>query len=117
MARSKTQRGDKEYDLLEKLKHENKKLKKEVTSLRKVIDRMDIERYENLRELVDQQREEEKRKRKERAKEKERQCYQCGKGHMQLHIFDRLDGVFYYRACTLCENRTRMKKYHKDVKE
>lgn len=117
MAKSRTTRGEKEYDLLDRLKHENRKLKRENASLKKALSRIDIERFENLKELVDQQRQEEKNKEKKKESQNKWNCYQCGKGHMQLHIFNRRDGVFYYRSCTLCEHRTRMKKYHKDVEE
>jgi transcription elongation factor Elf1 len=79
------------------------------------LSRIDVERFENLKELVDKQRQEEKTK--DKKVKKNWDCYQCGKGHMQLHIFNRRDGVFYYRSCTLCENRTRMKKHHKNVEE
>lgn len=115
----KQQRGDKsDFTLEERLKKENKKLKREVAKLRNLLARVDLERYENLKELVDQQRLEEKLEKARRRKEvKKWKCHECEEGHMQLMIFNRKDGVFYYRTCTSCNHRTRMKKYHKDVEE
>lgn len=120
MARSKTVRGEKEFDTLDRLKQENKKLKREVSSLRKALSRIDVERFEKLKELVGKQRKEDKedvKQKKTSKNKKDRQCYQCGEGSMQLKIFDRRDGVFYYRGCTICDHRTKMKKYHKEVQE
>lgn len=118
MAKSKTKRGNKEYDLVDRLKHENEKLKKQVASLRKIVSRVDLNRYEHLKELVEHQRQEQKKEEKQEGKkQQDRTCYHCGEGRMDMYIFNRRDGVHYYRACTNnCGNRTRMKKYSSDVK-
>ena len=42
-------------------------------------------------------------------------CHDCGKGILKPYMFDRRDGLHYYRSCTLCSYRTPMKKYHKGV--
>lgn len=51
MARNKKY-NDKEYDLLQRLKHENEKLKKQNKRLKKQLQRIDIDRYENLKDII-----------------------------------------------------------------
>jgi len=119
MARSRMQRGEKsDFTLEERLKRENRELKREVARLRKELDRVDITQFENLKDLARQQRREEKLKHsKERAHRDKWKCHKCGKGHMQLKMFPRRDGTFYYRICsnTECHNKTTMKKYTSEV--
>lgn len=88
--------------------------------MRNVLARVDLSKYEHLKELVEQQRQESKAQ--EKAEEKKAStwnCFDCGEGHLQLMIFERRDGVFYYRLCTNfeCKKKTPLKKYTKDVKD
>lgn len=119
MAKSKTKRADKEFDLLEKLKHENKRLKRNLEALRKQLERVDFERYSNLQELVDKQHREEEALREEISNEKLKEkwsCFCCGKGFLYLKIFNHpVKGVMYYRACNICEHRTKMQLYTTEV--
>lgn len=111
--------ADKELDQLEKLKYENKRLKKQISSLRKQLQRIDIDRHDNLRDLIDkfalEDHEEEIKAQKEKLK-KQWECHECGVGFMMIHPVVRQDGTFYYRKCTECSNRTKLKPYTKDVK-
>lgn len=115
MAKSKTKRGDKELNLLEKLKHENRKLKQELAALRKQLARVDFARYENLQELVDKQHREEEVIKKTKKEDKLKQkwtCFGCGKGYLYLKIFNHpVKGVMYYRTCNMCDHRTKLKVY------
>ena len=106
---------DIELDQLQKLKEENKKLKKQIGSLRKQLSRIDLDRYENLKELIDKQRHEDEASAKTSKLLKKWKCYECGNGILKLLIFNRRDGTFYYRRCSNCDHRTRLQKYHKDV--
>lgn len=118
MARSKTKRGDKEFDLVDRLKHENAKLKRELSKMKKLVQRADFERLDHLEKLVDEQRKFDKTIRKDNARAREKWlCHDCGRGYMMPRIFRRRDGDFYYRMCNNeeCSNRTRMKKLTKDV--
>lgn len=118
MARSKTKRGQHENDMLDRLKHENAKLKRELAKLRNLIKRSDLQRLDHLERLVNEQRKFDKviKKSEEKASQKWL-CHTCGEGHMMPRIFPRRDGDYYYRVCnhSECNNRTKMKKLTKDV--
>lgn len=109
----------KDLELLDRLKHENKKLKKEITRLRKELSKVD--RYEDLQDLVEQQYEEDNKVHgftKEVSREdllKQWGCFECKAGYMKLIILSRMDGVFYFRRCSACAHKTRLKKYTEKV--
>lgn len=103
--------SDKEFDQLQRLKHENQKLKRENAKLRKHLQRMDVDRYNQLQEYAQAEQSEENQKRLEKEIEKSWGCYQCGNGVLILKIINRRDGTFYYRSCNSCANRTKLQKY------
>lgn len=109
---------DKEFDVLQKYKHENQALKRENARLKKELDRIDISKYEHLAELVAQQSFEdiqvEKKSKKQKLLDKW-ECYECKEGHMRIHILQRPDGLFYYRKCSICRNKTKLQKYDESV--
>ena len=110
---------DRDWTELEKYKAREKKLKKEITRLRKIVQKLqDEHEMRGILELVEVQRKEDKQIHETeksidiRTKWK---CHKCSDGVMVLQIFNRLDGAFYYRRCHLCGNKTKMKKYDGDV--
>lgn len=107
----------KELELVDRLKHENKKLKVEVKRLRKELDKNKIH-YESVTDLLEQQVVEEIQISKKSSKEsalKRWKCHKCEFGIMKLMIIPRPDGPHYLRKCTDCDNRTKLKKYTEDV--
>ena len=99
---------------LQRLKYENQKLRKQISSLRKQLSRIDIDRYSNLKELVESQDKQDKQfdKKLELKKLKDKWiCWECGRDHLRLIIIPRLDGTFYLRRCPTCSHKTKMKKY------
>lgn len=114
----KRQKYDKEYDLLDRMKHENQKLKKENARLRKELSKFNISHFEHLKDLVDQQTAEElnPKLKSNRQKEKEKwNCFQCQEGTLKIIIINRKDGPHYFRKCNNCTHKTKMKKYTNDV--
>jgi hypothetical protein len=110
----------KEQDELQKTKRENDKLKKQVSSLRKQLARIDIGRYENLQDLMekfDKQEIEDSLKRNEEEQEKRWKCFKCDGGVLQLKVFERHDGIVYLRKCDSCDNKTKLKKWDKSVED
>lgn len=111
----------KEQDDLQRLKRENEKLKRQVSSLRKQISRLDVDRYHNIKELLEKQAEEDAQeyivKEKENAEKKWR-CWDCGEGILRTKRMHRLDGSFYFRQCDndRCKKRTRTKPIPPDGK-
>lgn len=101
---------DQEYTKVDKLKHENKKLKKEVSRLRKILDRID---YEHLAEAaVYHEITGKKLKVESNKKAKGKVCYKCGQAEMRLIIF----GNRHLWKCDCCDNRTKT-KVNESVKE
>jgi Zn finger protein HypA/HybF involved in hydrogenase expression len=112
----KPKRSKRELDDLQEVRHENKRLKREIDQLRKQLQRIDFRRFENLSKLVDKQRKEsiaeQKAKRLEKAK-KQWLCHKCKEDYLRLLIYNPpVKGVMYYRQCGGCPNRTEMKPYN-----
>jgi hypothetical protein len=106
---------DKESSLLDRLKHENKKLKRQLAVLRRQLEQVDVNKYNNLQQLVKKQEKEDR----QAADEKKRiklmnkwRCFECNEGALKIVIINRLDGVFYFRRCDKCNKRTKLQKYH-----
>lgn len=113
-----SQKYNKEYDLLEKLKHENQKLKRENARLRKELSKIDISHFEHLRDLVDQQTAEELQKvpKSKRQEQKEKwKCFECEEGTLKIIIINRQDGPHYFRKCNNCTHKTKMQKFNNEV--
>lgn len=106
--------ADGELDQLQRVRNENKKLKHQISQLRKQLARIDIDRFQNLKDLIDSQ---DRREQEEAAKEREIQvkkqweCWDCRQDYLKLVILERRDGVFYYRHCENCKKRTKLQKY------
>jgi len=114
----KRQLDKKEQNQLQRLQRENEKLKRTIASLRKQLSRLDIDQYQNLKEIIESQEvfETNLNKQEELNKLKKKwECHGCGRDYLKLIIVPRLDGVRYFRRCTTCGNRTKMKKYTEDV--
>jgi len=108
----------KEQDELQKTRRENDRLKKQVSSLRKQLARIDIGRYENLQDLIekfDKQEVEDTLKRNAEEQEKRWKCFKCADGVLHLKVFERHDGIVYLRKCDSCEHKTKLKKWDKSV--
>lgn len=113
MSQSRTRRGGTEFDQLARLKYENKKLKRQIKQLRKVIDRLDLDRYNNVKRILEQnerlEKEEARRLLKEQL-EKKWKCWDCNDGVLHRKEVLRRDGAFYYRLCDNCKKRTKLQK-------
>jgi hypothetical protein len=110
---------DKEDTRIDRLRQENKRLKHQISSLRKQLSRIDVDRYQNLKELVEAQAKDDASSDKAVQNHKtlqEWKCHKCHEGHLHIVIVTRRDGVFYYRKCSQCVNRTKLQKYGPEVK-
>jgi hypothetical protein len=115
----KSKRGSKEYSREQKLIHENKRLKRELSQLRKQLARIDLDRYDTVKEMIQEHYQE------ERAQEgqdildnlkKSWTCHECHEGHLEIILYNKLDSTWYFRKCVNCGNRTKSQKYTPDVK-
>jgi hypothetical protein len=111
--------NSKEFDIIQKLKHDVQALRRENSRLKKELDRVDISKYEHLAELVQMQAFEDLQVANKSKKQKLMEtweCHECKNGHLRIHIIQRLDGIFYFRKCSNCEHKTRLQKYTESVK-
>jgi len=119
MSKSRTQRSKGEHDLVDRLKHENQKLKRQISQLRKQLSRLDLTKYNNIKELVDKQESEDKEEAKQEHQEQIKkiwECFECRNDCLRMVTFERRDGVFYYRKCNSCGHRTELKRLTADTK-
>lgn len=107
----------------QKLIKENKALKREIQKLRKALARNELNRYENVKEAVEDH---------ERnlglpttqdlleSLKREWACKECNEGYLEIFLYNKLDQTWYYRTCSnapTCNNRTKAQKYDpKEVK-
>lgn len=106
--------AEKELDQLQKLKYENKRLKRQIAALRKQIARIDIDRYENIKDIIERHHKEDLDERLLEEKKKletKWECHECKRGVLVRHELMRIDGAFYYRKCNNCNHRTKVKPY------
>jgi rubrerythrin len=115
MGRShRSSRSDTEQTEVKRLRYENQKLKKQISQLRKQLSRIDIDRYTNLKEMIEAQAAEDEsfdsKVQLEELKQKW-MCHECNQDYLRIVIVPRADGVFYIRKCPTCSYRTKLKKY------
>ena len=121
---SKNTRGAKEFTREQRLINENKNLKKELAHLRKQIARLDVDRYDTVKQMCSDYKESERFEENagkltttsERL-EKEWACHKpkCS-GHLQITLFNKISETWYFRSCTNCNNRTKSKRYGEEVR-
>lgn len=107
-------RGDKEYSRLQQALYENGKLKREISSLRKQLARLDLDRHSYVKDLVEKSYElEEELEGKKVLKKLEKQwtCHECARGILEIHIYTKPEGPWYYRRCSNCAHRTKSQPY------
>ena len=106
----------------QRLKNENDKLKRQISSLRKQIARLDLDRYDTIKDLINEHYKED---RAEQGKEilenlkKSWTCRECETGYLEIFVYNRGGETWYYRICSNapnCLNRTKPKLYTLQVK-
>lgn len=121
MSRARTNRygNTREQELL----HENQQLKRQISSLRKRLARIDLDRYDTIKEMIQEHYQEDK---VEQGKEileslkKSWACKSCDDGFLEIFVYNRGGSTWYYRICSNapgCLNRTKSQPYvEKNVK-
>lgn len=113
---SKSTRGDKEYTRLQQALHENARLKREISSLRKQLARLDLDRHGYVKDIIDEhfareEQEETTGKMLERLKN-EWKCRECHDGYLEISLYSKLGEAWYFRQCNNCPHRTKSQKYN-----
>lgn len=115
---SRKQAKDADLKEIQRVKIENQKLRGQIASLRKQLSRIDIDRYTNLKEIIeahDKQDKEFNKKQELKDLKDKWICHKCNEDHLKLIMIPRLDGLFYIRRCASCTNKTKMKRYVEGV--
>jgi hypothetical protein len=110
--------GDGELRDNKRLKLENQKLRKQISSLRKQLNRIDIDRYQSLKDIIEAHEEEDAGFAGQLALadlKKQWECHGCKTDFLRLVVVPRIDGMFYFRRCPTCKNKTKLKKYTDEV--
>lgn len=113
---SKRKYCDKDLDMLDRLKKENKQLKRQLSNLKKQLDRINPSNIEELREFASRQEERNRRQEKKAKLADKWKCYNCGKGNLYIIKVPHPKGTYYFRSCDSCDNRTKAKPYTSKVK-
>jgi hypothetical protein len=115
-------RGSKELSQLQQIRKENDKLKKEISSLRKQLARLDLDRFSYVKDIVQEHLAQEgeietTEKMLQRLKD-EWKCDQCNVGFLEINLYSKVGEAWYYRKCcnAACDHRTVGKKYSKEVR-
>lgn len=108
---------NKEFTDNQRLKEENKRLRTQVSKLRKVINNIDMSHYSFVQDLLNSKDFEAKPAKVTKEEvEKKWQCFNCEDGIMRLLTFSKMGDPYYMRKCDSCDHKTKVKKYTEDVK-
>ena len=110
--------GKKEVDQLQRLKSENKTLKRELSQIRKQMARIDLDRFDTLREMIEENQTTEEPEFGANFLDNLKNtwlCNDCRQGHLEIILYNKVDSTWYYRKCSNCPNRTKSQKYFPSV--
>jgi hypothetical protein len=115
----KNTRGNKEFSREQRLIKENRQLKRELAHLRKQIARIDVDRFEAIKELCQEDEENFKNTQEDpnsniEALKREWSCLKCKSGWLEIILYSKLGQTFYYRKCNKCDHRTKGKRYNSE---
>lgn len=93
-------------------------LKRQLSRLKKLISRMDVEEYNSIQEAKEAQSRERKELQKDVIKIEQNakwQCFECDADSLRLVIYRKVNEPYYFRRCPSCGNRTKGKKFNNSV--
>jgi hypothetical protein len=100
----------KEQELIQ----ENRTLKRQISSLRKQLARVELDRYDAAKEIIQEHYTED---REEQGKEilenlkKSWACRECD-GYLEIKLYSKVGETWYFRKCNNCTNRTKSQRYN-----
>lgn len=114
----KSSKTDVEYTKVQKLTQENKKLKQNVSSLRKQIDRLEAGWCLGCLQKHEQENPDELPPKVEnQGKKKDWTCHSCNEGKLTIFKYIKANETWYFRQCKTCGYRTVGKKFEVGVEE
>jgi regulator of replication initiation timing len=108
---SKNTRGNKEFTRLQESLYENKRLKREISSLRKQLARLDLDRHGYVKDIIEEHCAQEESAEMMKRLKNEWKCHVCGIGYLEIFTYNRINDTYYYRKCSNCIHRTKSQKY------
>lgn len=115
----KSRRGTKEFTREQRLLNENKKLKQQVAQLRKQLARLDLDRYDSIKEMLEEHNSENQPEFGAEFLDNLKKtwlCNDCRNGYLEIILYNKVESTWYYRLCTNCPNRTKSQKYSPEVR-
>ena len=115
----KSKRTQKEFSREQRLIKENSQLKQKISQLRKALARLDLDRHDTVKSILEEHYDEHERFNQEdllKKMQKEWQCHHCSDGYLEILLFNKLNKTYYVRACNNCTNRTKSQIYSPDVR-
>lgn len=106
--------NDKELTQLQTIKRENDKLKRQISALRKQIAKLDLDRYDSIKDIIEQHYQHEKAEKGQEILENLKQtwiCRECNEGYLKIKIYSKIGEAYYYRECSECPHRTKSQRY------
>jgi hypothetical protein len=116
---SKNSRGQKEYSRMQEVLHENKKLKREIASLRKQLARIDLDRHGYVKDILEEHYEGEQSEKDTdkvlQSLKDQWKCHECPEGFLEIMLYTKVGETWYFRKCNKCTNRTKSQQYSSDT--
>ena len=120
MGKARTDRygNTKEQSLL----RENQALKRQISSLRKQLARIDLDRYDTVKEMIQEHYQEDRAEEGKEILENLKRswlCHKCEGGYLEIFVLNRGTDTIYYRICSnapVCMHRTKPQIYTPGVK-
>lgn len=115
----KSRRGAKEFTKEQRLIKENKQLKQDLGQLRKQLARLDLDRYDSIKEMLEDHAPKSQPEFGADFLENLKKtwlCDDCRNGYLEIILYNKIESTWYYRKCTNCTNRTKSQKYSTEVK-
>jgi hypothetical protein len=115
--RDRRHNGESELKEIRRLRLENQKMRKQISALRKQLSRIDIDRYQHLKDMIEEHEQQDDQFDSKVALaelKKKWECHECKQDYLKLIIVPRADATFYFRKCS-CGHRTKLKKYTQEV--
>lgn len=104
----------KEHTALQKAHKENQMLKRQLARLKKVIDHMNMEDYQNVQEAIEAHECEKEQFKKDSIVIDDMsrwKCFDCEKDFLRLIIYYKIDKPYYFRRCPTCGKKTKSKQF------
>lgn len=118
MGKNRKPTRDGEVNENKKLKLQNQALRRQIQTLRKELNKIDIDRYQYLKDLIESQAKKEEKVETDIVLDKLKQkweCHTCGKDFLRLVIIPKADKLYYIRRCPTCMYKTKLKAYNDDI--